>query len=234
MLLGTRAIGTVAYLGGVPAVLEEFCWSFSQLLIFSRETLCSPTQHIHASRVKFSDHAPARNALASGFLGEWLLQLDCDHSFDPDLLVRMLDLMNSADIDVLTGLYRYKAPPHSPVLFQREVEDGLLRPVAKWEPLDIRLFEVAAAGAGCLLVRRRVFDAIWETGEEPFDRIHPMSEDLSFFERLRKLGIKSYVAPHIECGHLIAKPVGEEEQSACSGDINMSELFAVGAYGVNS
>ena len=63
--------------------------------------------------------------------------------------------------------------------------------------------EVSCVGAGCLLVRRGAFDRIREElHEQPFDIIHPWSEDFSFFVRLRKLGIKSCISPLIESYHL--------------------------------
>jgi hypothetical protein len=42
MLFHNRAIGTVAYLGGVMAVPEPFAWSLAQLVQYNSELLCGP------------------------------------------------------------------------------------------------------------------------------------------------------------------------------------------------
>ena len=230
MLLGSKAIGTVGVMGGIPAVLSKFAWSLVRLLIFSREALCGPTQHIHFDPIDFSDHAPARNSLANRFLGDWLLMFDCDHEFEPDLLVRMLHVMTALpDCGALTALYRFKAPPHSPVLYTFG-EGEQLQPVASWTPAEVLAFEIGGSGGGSLLIRRSALDAIWATGEQPFDRIGPFSEDLSLFLRLKRAKIKAYAAPQIEAGHLRAMPVTEEDALRCAGDLNVSEPFSVTAF----
>lgn len=225
MLIGQKPIGTIAYMGGIPSVYEEFCFSLAQLLIFSREVLCTPTQYIHFDRVKFSDHGPARNSLVDRFLGDWLLMLDTDHEPPPDLLHRMLDRMERHDLDVLTGLYRFKAKPCSPVLYSRNTQedDAPLLPIAKYPEA---IFQVQSAGAGCLLVKRKVFQAIEATGEGPFDRLPGLSEDHSFFRRLEKLNIPVWCDPRIECPHLAVKQVNEADDA----DYAVSELFPVHGF----
>ncbi len=223
-MLGSKAIGTIAVMGGTPSVLTEFMWSLVQLVIFSREAMCDVNQHIHVDIVRFSDHAPARNALSERFLGDWILFLDMDHNFEADLLVRMVELANSAEVDVLTALYRLKSPPYSPVIFSRA--SGTLNPIASWEPADLRLMEIAAAGAGCLWVRRKVFEAIAKTGEGPWDRMPGLSEDHSLFRRLEKLEIKAFCAPRIKANHLRIKGVDDEDAELHG--FSVSEPLAAG------
>ncbi len=221
MILGAKPIGTVAYLGGVPAVLEEFCHGLAQLLIHSREVLCSPTQYVHLDRVKFSDHGPARNALAERMLGDWILMLDTDHEPPPDLLVRLLHRAETNGLDVVTGVYRFKSPPHLPVLFATNPDSDLLLPVVEYPR---GLFRVDACGAGALLVRRSVFDRIHgELKEGPFDRYAGLSEDHSFCRRLKKLGIELWCDGRVENPHLRAAHVGEQDAS----DLNTSRRFPV-------
>ena len=231
MLLGSKALGTCAVMGGVPAVLSKFAWSLVRLMIFSRETLCGPVQHIHFDPVDFSDHSPARNVLAGRFLGDWLLMLDCDHDFEPDLLVRLLDVLQSLpDCAALTALYRFKSPPHSPVLYAWG-EKEQLQPIASWTPKDVRAFEIGAAGGGCLLIRRETLEAVQDSGEQPFDRLPGYSEDLSFFLRLKRLRLKAYCAPQLEARHLRVAAVEEADYAACAADLSVSEPFAVTAFG---
>lgn len=209
MRLSNKVLGTVAYLGGLPAVLEEFAWAWGQLVQFTTEQ-CLPGTSVHFDRATLSLHDVARNDLARRMRGDWLLMLDCDHAPEPDLVWRMLDRLDSAKIDVLTGLYPYKRPPHSPVLYVRA--DDLYAPVGSWRPVDpaqeLGLFRVDAAGGGCLLVRRAVFDRVEaELGEGPFDRLRPLGEDMSFFKRLERLGIPAYCDGRVECPHLAVRAV---------------------------
>lgn len=207
MLLGNQPIGTVAYLGGVPAVMEEFAWSWSQMVQFNTEYMCSPGQYVHYDRARVSYHAYARNSLAERMRGDWLLMLDCDHAFDPDIVLRMLDRMIHYNVRVLTGVYTYKNPPHAPLLF-REGKDGLFENIGAWDE-DATLLPCDSAGGGCLMVRRDVFEEIRsELKCGPFDIDPPFSEDHSFFKRCKKLGIQPYFDPRIECHHLTVKRLG--------------------------
>jgi hypothetical protein len=207
VLFENRPIGTVAYLGGVPAVLEEFCWSWGQLIQYNTEYVCQPGELIHYDRARASFHAFARNMLAARMMGDWLLMLDTDHQFEPDVLARLLHRMQRYGLEVVTGIYQFRGPPHSPVLYVWDAESQLYQPLGDWDR-SVPLFPVAASGAGCLLVRRSVLDRIrTELGEGPFDIRPPLSEDLSFFQRLHELGVQGYCDSRIECHHLRASPL---------------------------
>ena len=225
MLISKRPIGTAAYLGGLGFLYEDFAWSFMQMIQYNSEFACRPSQgeYIHLDRSTTSDRAGSRNVLAQRMLGDFLFMSDADHRFEPDLLTRMLALFNvphpeTGDrIDVLTGLYRYRSYPHLPVLYHYDPTTGHHAHIGD---LDFTkpLVQVGCAGAGCLLVRRCVFDRIREElHEDPFAEMHPFSEDFSWFTRLRKLGIKVYVAPQIRSDHLLIKPVTDDmfDRSVC-------------------
>jgi hypothetical protein len=204
MLIIKRPVGTVAYMGGVPCNLEEFTWSWGNMIAYSYEYLVKPelSECLHLDRSVTSYHSSARNTLARGFLGEWLWTTDLDHSFEPDILVRMVGLMKKHDIDVLSGLYRYKIPPYMPVVFHWSKETHGYQTIVELD-WNAMIQKVSCVGAGCLLVRRKIFDRIREElKEEPFDIIHPLSEDFSFFTRLRKLEIPVFVSPAVESHHL--------------------------------
>lgn len=201
MIYGRHPIGTVAYLGGVPAVLEDFAWSWAEMQAYNYEYLCLPNEYVHRDRAKVSYHSYARNTLVDRIKGDWLLQVDADHRFDPDLCARLVHLMKKHDVDVLSGLYVYKGEPHAPVIFQW-VGDVGYSAIGDWDR-RAEIFEIGSAGAGSLLVRRRVFDRIKaELRCGPFDVEPPFSEDHSFFNRCRKLGVKCYCAPLVEVEHL--------------------------------
>ena len=211
MLIQTKTIGSVAYLGGLMAVPEVFTWSWSQMQEFNSEFLVSPGESIFYNRSTISLHYEARNRLVAHMRGDWLVMLDTDITFDPDLIARLLHRATKDDLDVLTGLYQYKTEPHSPVLYKLN-EQEYLEPVGAWKaPDDGQPFfylNVDAAGGGCLFVRRRVFERIdKELKERPFDQLPGMGEDFSFFARLRKLGIKIVCDPSIQVHHLLVHPL---------------------------
>jgi hypothetical protein len=224
MLFHNRCLGTIAYLGGIPSLLEEFVWSFTQMVQYNTEALCGPGEYIHYDHSKISFHAAARNHLAEQMRGDWLLMLDTDHSFEPDICARMVDRMNVYGTDVLTGLYQYRHHPHSPVLYMKCGD--LFSPLASWRPVGdaMDLFCVDSAGAGCLLVKRKVFDRIRaELKESPFDIIHPLGEDHSFGKRLGKLDIKMYCDPRIECNHLAVRAISLKDYDRSAIGESMGE-----------
>lgn len=208
MLYQRECLGTVAQMCGGLAVPTEFAWSWSRMVEFNSERLCGPKTFIHYIRAKISDHAPARNDLVQRARGEWLLMLDTDHEFEPDLCYRMLHRLVAHKIDVLTGLYRLRGFPCTPVLYHWDGEDfrGLARVP------DSPLFRVDGAGGGCLMARRTAYEKVFqELGEMPFDRIHPHSEDLSFFRRLARVGIEAWCDSRIEARHLKMTGITEKD-----------------------
>lgn len=234
MLLASKALGTVAYMGGLPALLERFCWSWGQMIQFNSEYFQSDGKYVHYMKSAISDHAPARNNLVAKFLGDWLVMFDTDHEFEPDIVSRLVRLADAYDVDVLSGVYQMKTAPHVPVLFQwvklSESSDELgLQPMIKWQD-GAQLVQIGSAGGGCLFVRRSVFDrmAIEWPQEAAFDKIAPFSEDHSFFIRCRKLGIKAYAAMNVQCNHLRIVPVTLDDLHA--EELQLSELFPVGAF----
>src|SRR5947208_2394644 len=115
MLLHKRPIGTIGFMGGLPAVLTDFCWSWGQLVAYSMEYMLQPGETIHLAKSSISLHDAARHQLVDQMLGDWLLMLDADHSPEPDLAARLVRWMLAEDWDVVTALYCQKWPPYMPV-----------------------------------------------------------------------------------------------------------------------
>ncbi len=200
MIIAKRIIGSMVYLGrGV--VPEDFCWAWGQLIQYNNEYLLKTGDIIHQLRGNGSGQYLARNAIAATMLGDWVLMLDSDHTFDPDLIHRMLKLFQRNDLDVLTGLYQYKSHPHEFVVYKRQ--GNLNHHAAGFDMSPNKVMRIDYAGAGTLMIRRRVFEKIAaELKQRPFDLIGEYGEDFSFFERCRLLGIKCWVAPTIQTYHL--------------------------------
>lgn len=213
-------------MGGIPAVLEQFCWSFAQLVAFNAEAINNNTDHVHYNRVTYSDHGPARNKLAAEMLGSWILMLDTDHQFEPDLLSRILRLADDTGAQVISGLYRFKMPPHSAVAYAVG-DDTQQQPIMSW-PDELELFETSATGGGCLWFTREIYDELIEKYRcGPFDRFQGLSEDHSFFKRCRDTNIKTYLAPKIEAQHLRIVPVTESD---CDSDFVDTKQLSVGGF----
>lgn len=230
MLLGSKAIGTVAYLGGLPSLLEPFCWSWGQMVQYNQEAFCQGLEYVHYEKARISEHDRARNSLVEKCLGDWLIQMDTDHAFDPDIVARLVRTADRAQVDVLTAVYQVKQVPHVPVLFQwvRQA-DGTrgLQPLARW-PADADVVEIGSAGTGCLFVRRSVFErlAALEPERGPFDKIYPFAEDHSFFLRCLNAGIPCYAAMRIHSAHLRIAPITMDDLDDCG--LAMSSLQPVG------
>jgi len=222
MLIVKKPIGTVAYMAGVWAVPEAFTRSWGRMIQYNAEYLCDTGQYVDQLFPDSSYHATARNFLAAVFNGDWIFMTDTDHTFDPDIVCRMVGLMNAFNVDVLTGVYRYKNFPHLPTLYWYNEGSKGFSVIAELDP-TAPIQQVDCAGGGCLLVKKSVFQRIAvELKEQPFDILAPWSEDFSFFARCRKLGIKVYAAPQIESRHLIHKEITSEDY--CREAVNIEQL----------
>jgi glycosyltransferase involved in cell wall biosynthesis len=199
---GKRAIGTIAYMGGIQAIAEPWVWSLAQLVDFTHDAICQDDQYVQLDRARFSLHWAARNQLADRFLGDWLLMLDCDVVPEPDCAARLVTLMMRHNVDVVSGMYPFKQEPNAPIIYHWNDAVRAHEPIVDWDP-SADLIEYSGGGAGCLLIRRTVFDRMRsELKEEPFSIRHPLGEDTTFYERCRRLGIKCYFAPRVQLGHL--------------------------------
>src|SRR5262245_39165467 len=159
MIDTVNCIGTCAYLGGVWAVPEDFCWAWGAMREFNRDYLTGQQEMIHYTRAKFSLHSSARSWLATEMRGDWLFMTDTDHIFEPDVVYKLVTLMERHQLPVLSGIYRHKALPHHPMLWQWSDTEGGFCPLESVD-MTVPLFQIDAAGAGCLLIHRRVFQKL--------------------------------------------------------------------------
>jgi GT2 family glycosyltransferase len=232
MIEQRHCIGTVAYMGGIPAIPEPFVWSWTQFIQFNAETLYDiQTEYIHYTRARVSLHSAARTEIAAQIRGSWVMMFDCDMTFDPDILGRLLRLMNRYNLEAVSGIYPYKSATCFPVASTWNGITNRHEGIADW-PETADVFEVSSVGAGCLLIRRRVIErVIQELGEDPFGIIPPHGEDHSFFMRLRKLLVKAYLAPRVQAGHISQVPLYVDPSSAAYR-IPRGNRVEVEAYGM--
>lgn len=147
-----------------------------------------------------------RNRITEAMLkhnADWVLYLDDDQILQPNTLMRLL----AADVDIISAHYTKRQAPFNSVLMDKELPDGTFT----WKylnPTDRGIIPVAAAGAGCLLVKRKVIDALeppyWTLGQ-----INPASwgDDLHFCSRVRKAGFEIYADLDAPIGHMMTGAV---------------------------
>lgn len=145
----------------------------------------------------------ARNDLANAALkqkAEYVLWLDSDMVFDPDLLERLLLDMREGR-DIVSGLYFDRHYPYPPVILKQDgMEDG--QPVFEVyadHPVQ-KLFRVDACGFGAVLMRTRVLHAVYEKYHNWFAPLIGYGEDISFCIRARECGCDIWCDPTIKPG----------------------------------
>lgn len=135
---------------------------------------------------------------------DYVMWFDSDMVFQPDTMLRMLEIMDENDIDFLTGLYFRRQPPFTPVIFdQLDLrEDGMGVDHHNFETVPEERIKVAGCGFGCVLVKTDVLFEVQAKYDCMFTPFLSMGEDLSFCWRARQCGYDIWCDPSIECGHV--------------------------------
>ena len=162
----------------------------------------------------------SRNHLAGKAISlqaDYILWLDSDMVFHPDLLQKMMSTMLTKNLDILTGVYYRRVAPYTPVLLDTlEIDSEKKSRSTPTTHIPDELFEVAGCGFGCVLMTADVlYDVLAKFGP-PFNPIGGVGEDLSFCWRARQCGYKIWADPSLWLGHV--------------GKITVSKEF-VDAYG---
>ncbi len=148
----------------------------------------------------------ARNKLARAAIraeADYVLWLDSDMVFPPDLLQRMLKVCQEENIDFLTGLCFRRKPPYTPCLFDRlEKTDKGASYTALMSVPDGR-FQVGGCGfAGVLLSTDVLLSVASQFDGRMFDPMIGFGEDVAFCWRARQCGYEIWCDSDIELGHI--------------------------------
>ena len=170
----------------------------------------------------------ARNTVVRALEKDWLFFMDSDQTFHPDTLMRLL----SWDLPVISGLY-FKSPGKPvPHVYKYAWKDGghlyigmvdeIFKYLSRYKdtlkgslPAIVLptqredLIECDGIGAGCLLVHRRVFEAIEPPWFE-YTKDSNLGEDFDFCRKVIQAGFKIYVDPGVICGHQQKELVGHQ------------------------
>lgn len=148
----------------------------------------------------------ARNNLARQAIkaeADWVLWLDSDMVFSPDLLQRMLKVCTENDIDFLTALCFRRKPPFTPCLFDRldKIEKGASYTAIMSVPEG--RFKVGGCGfAGVLMSTDVLMSVASKFNGRMFDPLEGFGEDVSFCWRARQCGYDIWCDSEIEMGHV--------------------------------
>jgi hypothetical protein len=152
-----------------------------------------------------------RNRVVKQFLdgtkSDWLLLIDSDEQLSLEAFDKLLETAHDKERPVVAGLvfagFGIQGAPYPkpvPAIFQ-DAPEGFL-PLYKYDKDSV--FEIDAAGTGCLLIHRSVLEKMRETADKnqgtdwcwfwdgPVDG-NWIGEDLLFCRRIKALGFPIYV-----------------------------------------
>ena len=157
---------------------------------------------------------------------DYLIMYDSDMILPYDTTERLIDVLEG-DMpwpvaerhpkDFVTGLYFMRRLPTKPLLLKTvdpyEDEYGHQNFVETYEDYPQEtLFEIAAAGFGCCIMRMSmVKDLIERTMGNPFHPLPDLSEDYSFCYRAKQAGYKLWCDSRIKPGHAGLKVYTESD-----------------------
>lgn len=178
-------------------------------------------EHVGISEREMIDGA--RNRLTEAFLQtgvEWAFWMDADMVIPPNTITELLKVAKEKEAKLVTGIYYQRKGYNMPVIWSRgiELESGAKAadvPQAadnkyvgaftfpapgKKDP-----FPVHAAGFGCVLVHRLVFESL---SNPWFEFVKDKcSEDFFFFVNAKEKGFTAWAVPSLKLGHIGDAPV---------------------------
>ena len=147
---------------------------------------------------------------------DYVLWLDSDMTFEPDLMEKLLADMEPEDgpkRQAVSGLCFGRRPPFKPCIYKSldvQQQGQMIYPKAEVYldyPRD-QLFEVAACGFACVMMRMDVLEAMGIYGV-PFFPIGGLGEDLTFCWRAQKIDVKFHCDSRLKIGHIMRIHVDE-------------------------
>lgn len=143
---------------------------------------------------------------------DWLFFMDDDHTFHPDILLRLLD----RNVDIIQPLVSTRKPPYRPYGYMHNGQDY---ESLTWSDFPLHgIREVDAVGTGGMLVRRRVLDEVGDPWfEEGRTGAEHLGEDLYFCTKARAAGFKVYVDCDVRMGHMATVQVWPDQAEQQTG-----------------
>ena len=148
------------------------------------------------SRIDKSRDSIVQNAIQRGM--DYIFFLDSDMCPSPFCLTNLMKY----NLDVVGAICFRKIAPYTPCI-AKDV-DGKMKAILDYEK---GLIEVDYIGAGCLLIKTKIFEKI----QPPWFRFTEMSEDYTFCKLARDNGFKIYCDTNEICPHLIQGQISENQ-----------------------
>jgi GT2 family glycosyltransferase len=187
-----RSLVSMRYVGEI-----QFCFTECSLIYQARTALC-------------------KMAMDAG--ADYVLWLDSDVVFQPDLMERLMEDIQGRDM--VTAVYHARKAPFRPVIW-KTIRTGLMPTDAQVEQYDDYpedgLFEIEGCGFGAVLMKTGVIRDVAETFHQTFAPVTGLGEDLSFCVRARSCGYKIWCDPALQIGHKGAMIIDGNTFRAFSG-----------------
>ena len=221
MKIGLGVVTAGGWANFIPAQFTWSLWALHSEILTGKFNMRLPDDQQVTSMTlirsgKFPTDA-ARNEICQKALDDGvdaLVFIDADHSFMPEAVARLI----AANRPVITGRYHVKAPPFQPTLYVFP-KGAHIKGKFKSIHYGQGIFPVDRCGAGALVIRREVLQAIgfpWfryaEDPEPPHDL--SVSEDFYFCERAQAEGFTIWADWDATFDHISVHPVGEEHRRA--------------------
>lgn len=177
-------------------VPTQFCQSLAML---KKEGECAIAFQM-GSLIYMARNELAMKAIHMG--ADYILWLDSDMVFEPDLMTRLFESLKANDADFVSGLYFKRFPPYEPVVYSKFdiVDDEII--AEKMTEVPKTVTEVGGVGFGCVLMSTALALAVYNEYNTMFAPIGNVGEDIAFCYRAQTLGYKVLLDPSIRCGHV--------------------------------
>jgi len=157
----------------------------------------------------------AQKAIEDGY--DYILWLDSDMVFEPNILKKFINDALAHDYDLISGIFFSRKRPYKPCVYQHlayvmDAESGGMIPTAEnyFDYPKDQIFEVEGFGFGAVLTKVDAMKDILEKQGLPFSPRIGFGEDLSFCLKARDAGYKMYCDSRIKVGHIGQIVVNED------------------------
>lgn len=186
---------------GIPTATAYFHQKFVQSLMSLRYPPNTDAFHsiVTGYQLPFARNRIVEEALNNN--SDYLLFIDADMIFPPDLLTKLL----AHGKDLCNALAFRRIEPHYPCIFKFDTTNKCYQTMSYTKGL----LEVEATGMAAILINTDVFKSI----KKPwyYYRDNLFSSDLTFCENVKKTGYKIWVDSDLKIGHLGNEQIITEE-----------------------
>ena len=189
----------------------DFIECLTNMILYHKADVEIDVRYLKASLVYDAWNQLVKHATKTGGF-DYILWLDSDMTFDSDLLDRLLADMDGRDM--VSGLCFGRRPPFKPCVYkdlQVKQEGQVIMPSVDpyYDYPRDQIFEVAACGFACVMMRMDVLKTMGIYGGVPFFPVAGLGEDLAFCWRAAKMGITFHCDSRLKIGHIMRLSVDE-------------------------